>query len=137
MREGLVFDGNIIELPQMVREAGSPLAPGVKPIADKEEIIKALKLVFDPDVDLDIYNMGLVYDIKIKDSGDVDIAMTLTSPTCPHADMMIGGCANAAAGVPGVGRVIVNLVWTPEWNLSMLSEEAKYQLELGDLNFDF
>jgi FeS assembly SUF system protein len=130
--DSLVFEGEVAELPQAVAHAGKPLAPGVAPIADKAAVVDALKTVYDPDVNTDIYNLGLIYDIRILENGNVEIDMTLTSPTCPIAEEMPQMAADAAAAVEGVSEVEAKLVWEPMWDLSRLSEEAKYQLDMDD-----
>lgn len=128
-----IFEGEVAELPQVVARAGKPLAPGVKPVGDKAVIVDALKGVFDPDVGIDIYNLGLIYDIRLVENGNVEIDMTLTSPTCPIAEEMPQMAADAAALVEGVGEVEAKLVWEPMWDLSRLSDEAKFQLDMADL----
>ncbi|MDR1477005.1 MAG: metal-sulfur cluster assembly factor [Rickettsiales bacterium] len=134
-KDGLVFAGEVAELPNVVAHAGTKLAPGTVPPVDKERVIDALKTVFDPDVGIDIYNLGLIYDIDPLENGDVKIAMTLTSPTCPIADEMPQMAADAVAALEGAGEVEARLVWEPMWDLSHLSEEAKYQLDMTDLEF--
>ncbi|MDR1008946.1 MAG: metal-sulfur cluster assembly factor [Rickettsiales bacterium] len=129
----IILDGDIVELPDITATAGNPLSAGQKPLRDKETIIEAIKLVLDPDVHIDVYNLGLIYSIDLLDNGDVMIDMTLTSPTCPMAEEMPQMVADSVARLGGVGRVEARLVWSPAWTLSMLSDEAKYQLEIGDL----
>ena len=131
----LVFDYDAVELPQIVAYAGDVLLPGVPPLKDEVAIINAFKTVYDPDVGIDIYNLGLIYGIELAENGDVKIDMTLTSPTCPFAEEMLHMAAEAAAVVEGVGKVEAKLVWDPMWDLSRLSDEAKYQLDMTDLEF--
>ncbi len=94
----------------------------------KEQIIDALKGVFDPEIPVDIYEMGLVYDIKTNGS-NVVILMTLTSPNCPAAQSIPLDVQDKVGRVPGVENVEVEIVWDPPWGMEMMSEVAK--LELG------
>jgi FeS assembly SUF system protein len=135
MKDGLVFTGEVAEFPNVVAHAGAALAPEAAPLADKEQIIDALKTVFDPDVGIDIYNLGLIYNVDLLENGNVKIDMTLTSPTCPIADEMPQMAADAVAALEGVGEVEAKLVWEPMWDLSRLSDEAKFQLDMTDLEF--
>jgi len=127
---GLAFDGDIAELPQIARTMGEPLPEGEKPVTDKNDIIDATRLVFDPDVNIDVYSLGLIYNIEINSNGDVDIEMTLTSPTCPMAEEIVENVATYVSMVEGTGVVNVRLVWSPTWAISMMSEEARYDLGL-------
>lgn len=95
----------------------------------KEDIISALKTVFDPEIPVNIWDMGLVYDIKI-DGKNVTITMTLTSPTCPMMDELMAQVKNAVLGVAVVENVDVNLVWEPAWDLSRMSDAARIELDL-------
>jgi FeS assembly SUF system protein len=97
--------------------------------AIEEGIVEALKTVFDPEIPVNIYEMGLIYDIDIEPSGEVAIVMTLTSPACPVAGSLPGEVQGKIARVPGVAAARVDLVWEPAWSPSMMSEAAK--LELG------
>ena len=97
----------------------------------EEDIVKMLKTVFDPEIPVDVYSLGLVYRIDLNDDGDVDIDMTLTAPNCPMADFIFEDVKQKIASIDGVKGVNVNLVFEPEWNLNMMSDEAK--LELGML----
>jgi FeS assembly SUF system protein len=95
----------------------------------ENEIVEALKTVFDPEIPVNIYELGLIYDIDIQAEGVVEVKMTLTSPGCPVAGSLPGEVRDKVAGVPGVTSVDVELVWDPTWNPSMMSEAAR--LELG------
>ncbi len=97
----------------------------------EEEIIRMLKTVYDPEVPVDIYEMGLIYRIDLKDSGDLDIDMTLTAPNCPAADFLVEDTRIKLESIEGVKNVTINIVFEPEWNKDMMSEEAK--LDLGFL----
>ncbi len=94
----------------------------------REPIIAALRTVYDPEIPVNIYDLGLIYRIDIKDSGDVDVDMTLTAPACPVAGMMPLMVKDAIATVEGVGEVKVDLVWDPPWSQDNMSDEAKLQL---------
>jgi len=94
----------------------------------REPIIAALREVHDPEIPVNIYDLGLIYKIAISDRGDVNIDMTLTAPACPVAGMMPLMVKDAVASVEGVGEVEVELVWDPPWNQSNMSDEAKLQL---------
>lgn len=96
----------------------------------REPIIAALRTVHDPEIPVNIYDLGLIYRIGIAPNGDVAIDMTLTAPGCPVAGIMPIMVKNAAARVEGVGDVHVELVWDPPWSQSNMSEEALLQLGL-------
>ena len=108
-------------------EAGVPLASDAKK-ASKEDIVSALKSVQDPELMLNVYDLGLIYDINQKENGDVDVQMTLTSPTCPMGPEMIQMAAHAVASVVGVGVVKVNLTFDPPWTVDKLSDEIKLSM---------
>ena len=114
--------------------AGEPLKKGSSK-ATKEDIITAIKSVQDPELMINIYDLGLIYDIRQKENGDVDIDMTLTSPTCPLAGDMPKMVANAVSSVPGTGVITVQLTFDPPWGLDKLSEEIKLSMGIQPLNF--
>jgi FeS assembly SUF system protein len=95
-----------------------------------DEIVGALKSVYDPEIPVDIYELGLVYKVDIEDNRDVNIDMTLTAPGCPVAGEMPGWVENAVGSVPGVGRVQVNMVFDPPWDQSRMSDEARLALNM-------
>jgi len=97
-------------------------------IATHEDIIAALKSVQDPELMLNVFDLGLIYDVKQEENGDVQIKMTLTSPTCPMGAEMIQMAANAVSSVVGVGRVKVELTFDPPWSMDRLSEELKIMM---------
>jgi FeS assembly SUF system protein len=103
--------------------------PASDPAALRERIVEALCNVFDPEIPVNIWELGLVYDIAVADDGTVGIKMTLTSPHCPVAESLPGEVQRAAGSVAGVREVEVDVVWDPSWNPDMMSEAAK--LELG------
>jgi FeS assembly SUF system protein len=94
------------------------------------EIVAALKTVFDPEIPADIYELGLIYKVDIKDDRSVDVVMTLTTPNCPAAGELPQMVENAVASVPGVGVVSVNLVWEPMWSPDRMSDEARLVLNM-------
>ena len=104
-----------------------------KAVNDKDaiesEIVDALRTVFDPEIPVNIYELGLIYNVACNDDGHVDVTMTLTSPACPVAGTLPGDVEMKVESVSGVASAHVEVVWDPVWNPSMMSEAA--QLELG------
>ena len=94
-----------------------------------EPIVEACRTVFDPEIPVNIYDLGLIYTIKVNDDSDVNIIMTLTAPGCPVAGEMPGWVQDAVSMVPGVRSVNVDMTWEPQWGMDMMSDEAR--LELG------
>lgn len=97
----------------------------------EEKIIKMLKTVYDPEIPVDIYELGLIYKIDVADDDIVNIDMTLTAPNCPAADFIVEDVRQKVESIEGVKGANINLVFEPEWDKDMMSEEAK--LELGFL----
>jgi len=97
----------------------------------EEEVLRMLKTVFDPEIPVNIYDLGLIYKIDIQEDGICLIDMTLTAPSCPAADFLIEDIEQKVGSIEGITKVQVNLVFEPEWTKDMMSEEAK--LELGFL----
>ncbi|CCX70320.1 MULTISPECIES: metal-sulfur cluster assembly factor [Prevotellaceae] len=97
--------------------------------AIEERIVDVLKTVYDPEIPVNIYDLGLIYKIDVKDDATVDIDMTFTAPTCPAADFILEDVRQKVDSLDGVKSATVNLVFEPAWDQSMLSEEAR--LELG------
>jgi FeS assembly SUF system protein len=95
-----------------------------------DEIVIALKTVFDPEIPADIYELGLIYKVDIDDDRMVNIDMTLTTPNCPSAAELPAQVENAVAGVPGVREAKVNIVWDPPWDPSRMSDEARAVLNM-------
>jgi FeS assembly SUF system protein len=95
-----------------------------------KDIVAALKTVFDPEIPADIYELGLIYKVDIKDDRAVDVVMTLTTPNCPAAGELPTMVENAVASVPGVGMVNVNVVWEPAWSPERMSDEARLVLNM-------
>jgi FeS assembly SUF system protein len=106
----------IVDAPETMRAVG-------------DAIVQQLKTVFDPEIPVDIYELGLIYKVKVEEDGAVAIRMTLTSPMCPAAEELPPEVETKARGVEGVSNVTLDLVWDPPWNPGMMSEAAK--LELG------
>lgn len=97
----------------------------------EEAVIAALRTVFDPEIPVNVYDLGLIYSIDIKDNMDVSIEMTLTAPGCPMADYILGEVKEKTELVPEIQTCTVDLTFEPEWNKDMMTEEAL--LELGML----
>ncbi len=97
----------------------------------KDNIIKNLRTVYDPEIPVDIYELGLIYDLKVQSEGLVDIIMTLTSPNCPVAEILPEQVKKAAKKTKGVKDVNLKLVFEPPWNPDMMSEAAKIELNMG------
>lgn len=96
----------------------------------REAIIAAIRTVYDPEISLNIYDLGLIYDLQINDRQEVFINMTLTAPGCPVAGILPGQVENAVKGVTGVRDAHVELVWDPPWSSERISDEAKLTLGL-------
>lgn len=109
--------------------AGAPRDPSV-PVAAVEAVIDGIKTVYDPEIPVNIYELGLIYKCDIAENGDVAIDMTLTAPACPVAGILPVQVAEAAAAVSGVGEVTVEIVWDPPWDPSMMSEAARVELDM-------
>ena len=95
----------------------------------EERVIEILKTVYDPEIPVDIYNLGLIYRIELKDDASLEVDMTLTAPNCPAADFLVEDVRIKLEGMSELSSAKVNLVFEPEWDKDMMSEEAK--LELG------
>ena len=97
----------------------------------EEKIVEMIKTVYDPEIPVNIYDLGLIYRIEVKEDNSVDIDMTLTAPNCPAADFMMEDVKQKVESIESVGAVNLNLVFEPEWSQDLMTEEAK--LELGFL----
>ena len=97
----------------------------------EEKIVDMLKTVFDPEIPVNVYDLGLIYKIDVAEEGEVSIDMTLTAPNCPAADFIMEDVRQKVESIEGVNSATINLVFEPEWDKDMMSEEAK--LELGFL----
>jgi FeS assembly SUF system protein len=118
------LDGFLAEKPQGI----DPAQPGG---AIYDGVIDALKEIFDPEIPVNIYDLGLIYGVDVSPEASVAVTMTLTTPHCPVAESMPGEVEMRVAAVPGVRDAEVNLVWDPPWDMAKMSDEAK--LELGML----
>ena len=94
----------------------------------EERIVDVLKTVYDPEIPVDIYELGMIYKIDVKDDAVVDIDMTFTAPNCPAADFILEDVRTKVEGVEGVTAANINLVFEPAWDQSMMSEEARMEL---------
>ena len=103
--------------------------PSEEKLKLEERVVEILKTVYDPEIPVDIYNLGLIYRIELHDDGTLDVDMTLTAPNCPAADFIVEDVRIKLDGITGIKEAHVNLVFEPEWDKDMMSEEAK--LELG------
>ena len=120
-------------------DTAAPNAPDIAPSATlapeeidrlTEEIVAALKTVYDPEIPADIYELGLIYRVSINDERHVDIDMTLTAPGCPVAGEMPGWVENAVSSVPGISGVKVAMTFDPPWDQSRMSDEARVALDM-------
>jgi len=118
------LEGFLAQKPQ----TENPTAPGGELY---ENVLDALRGIFDPEIPVNIYDLGLIYGVDVSDEADVMVTMTLTTPHCPVAESMPGEVELRVSSVPGVRDAEVNLVWDPPWDPSQMSDEAR--LELGML----
>jgi FeS assembly SUF system protein len=127
-----------MEAVEVVSQAGSEygldgqsVGTGSQPVVDmlEERVIEAMRTVKDPEIPVNIYDLGLIYDLHIGEEGTVDVRMTLTAPACPVAGTLPGMVEDAIRGVEDVTSASVELVWDPPWSVERMSEEAR--LELG------
>ena len=95
----------------------------------EEEIVKVLKTIYDPEIPVNIYDLGLIYKVEVDDDKNVNLDITFTAPNCPAADFIIEDVRQKIEGIEGVKSANINIVFEPEWNKDMMTEEAK--LELG------
>jgi FeS assembly SUF system protein len=124
-----------VAAPEAERTEGNRIVPNVAETIPAEEVaritadlIGALKTVYDPEIPVDIYELGLIYKVDLDDNRNLTIDMTLTAPGCPVAGEMPGWVENAAMGVEGIQGVTVNMVYDPPWDQSRMSEEAQVAL---------
>ena len=113
-------------------DAVIPATPGPRADLDAftQKLIGALKTVYDPEIPVDIYELGLIYKVDVADNMDVTVDMTLTAPGCPVAGEMPGMVQSALEGVEGIGKVEVNMTFDPPWTPERMSEEAKLELNM-------
>ena len=95
-----------------------------------EEVIKVLKTIYDPEIPVDIYELGLIYDVQISDEGEAKVLMTLTTPNCPVAESLPMEVEEKVGEVEGITKSKVEITFEPEWEKDMMSEEAKFELGL-------
>ena len=96
----------------------------------KEKIIEEIKKIYDPEISVNIYDLGLIYDIKVEDKNTAKVKMTLTSPNCPVAESLPKEVKDGIMQVEGIDNVDLDIVWDPPWNQTMMSEAAKLELNL-------
>lgn len=101
-----------------------------KPLVTEEAVINAICTVYDPEIPVNIFELGLIYAIEIAESGDVKVEMTLTAPACPSAQELPEMVRSSIAGLNGVGTVTVDTVWDPPWDPTRMSEEARLALNM-------
>ena len=101
---------------------------------NRDDVINALKTVFDPEIPVNIWDMGLVYDIQINND-NVVITMTFTSPTCPMMEELLAQVKQVVSNVPGVKNTDVKLVWEPAWDLSRMTDAARLELDLTNMGW--
>lgn len=114
-------------------EANTPEAqPGTPPT--REQVLEALKIVKDPEIPVNVVDLGLVYEVEIGETGHVDVSMTLTSVGCPVQDLIRADAEMAVSRLAGVSGVTVEFVWNPPWNMSRMSEDGKRQMRMFGFN---
>ncbi len=111
-------------------KAGQPIDPAATELASEAHVIEAVRQVFDPEIPVNIYDLGLIYELAIGAEGTVAIDMTLTSPACPVAGVLPQQVADAIAALRGTGEVTVTLVWDPPWSMDRMSDEARLTLDM-------
>jgi FeS assembly SUF system protein len=116
--------------PDTQRPAEASALPPEELEAFGNELVAALKTVYDPEIPVDIYELGLIYKVDVADNKDVTVDMTLTAPGCPVAGEMPGMVKDALLTVPGIGDVTVNMTFDPPWTPDRMSEEAKLELNM-------
>ncbi len=116
------------EQPDFTATEGAPIDTTTTPVAAEDQVIEALRTVFYPEIPVNIYDLGLIYDTTIHASGTIEIEMSLTAPGCPVAGEMPGEVARAVAALPGAGEVTARLVWDPPWTPERMSEDARLAL---------
>ena len=123
-------DTKLAEAPNAVETTASSAIPAEELGRMTDDIIAALKTVYDPEIPADIYELGLIYRVDIADDRNVTVDMTLTTPNCPSAQELPMMVENAVSSVAGVGPVTVNIVWDPPWDQSRMSDEARATLNM-------
>lgn len=121
LEEQMIIDEETRPVPYMPGTESSPLEP---------QIVEAICTVYDPEIPVNVFELGLIYDLRIDDRGCVNVVMTLTTPTCPVAEELPGWIERAINTVDGVSKVEIELVWEPFWKPDYMTEEARLQLGL-------
>jgi len=117
-----------------LQEGNANQAGGKEGLPTKEQILEALKVVYDPEIPVNIVDLGLVYDVEIHENGVVDLTMTLTAIGCPAQDMVKADAEMAVMRLPGVQGVNVEFVWTPPWTPARMTEEGKRMMRMFGFN---
>lgn len=125
-----IADGDLPARPGQPAQSEAGALPEQEIARLTDEIVAALKTVYDPEIPADIYELGLIYRVEIGDNRAVAIDMTLTTPNCPSAAELPAMVENAVASVPGVGEIAVQVVWDPPWDPSRMSDEARIALNM-------
>jgi FeS assembly SUF system protein len=112
-----------------------PNTDNPSPAPDREAIIEQLRTVHDPEIPVNLYDLGLIYELNVAAGNEVDVRMTLTTPNCPVADELPRQVKQAVERVDGVRAANVELVWQPQWSSEMMSEDAKMQLEMMGISW--
>ena len=116
-----------LDMTEYKASEGEPLPKGMV-VATEEQVVEAMRTVYDPEIPVNIYDLGLIYTNDITENGNIDITMSLTAPGCPVAGEMPGMVARAVSGIDGTGVVEVKIVWEPQWTPELMSEDAKLAL---------
>ena len=104
--------------------------PDITTIINKEQVIECIRTVVDPEIPVNLYDLGLIYEIKINDKNDIKIKMTLTNPNCPVAGTMPQNVGKSVEKLSNLNSIEVSLVWDPKWHKDLMSEEAKLALDI-------
>jgi FeS assembly SUF system protein len=115
---------------QAPQPASSPTLNVSEVVALHDKIVEKMRTCYDPEIPVNIYDLGLIYNVKVEPRGDVYVKMTLTAPGCPAAGTLPGEVEDKIVVIPGVKNVKVDVVWDPPWDKNMMSEAAKLQLGL-------
>ena len=125
----VIMSQNINDVEPEYKDEGQILKPSTTNHPLYGKIVEACKTVYDPEISVNIYDLGLIYTVEISDKNDAKILMSLTAPGCPVADEMPGWVTDAIKPIEGLKSVQVEIVWEPQWGMEMMSDEAR--LELG------
>jgi len=122
-------EGHILTRP-LGAPAETPALEAHAGVPDEDSVISAIATVYDPEIPVNIYELGLIYAIDLHDDGRVDIEMTLTAPNCPSAQELPEQVREAVAALPGVSNASVSIVWDPPWDMSRMSDDARLALNM-------